>query len=294
MTRAERSAVLTISLAILAAAGVAAAVSQGGASVIGLPLFACVIALAFLIQWATFVPAYVMQSERFFDITGSITFVAVTGVAVGLSPAIDARSVLLLCLVGTWAIRLGTFLLWRVHKVGKDARFDEIKISFSRFLMTWTLQGLWVSLTLATALAAITSTVRVSLDNFAWVGLALWLVGFGIEALADVQKSRFRSDLDNKGNFIQTGLWSWSRHPNYFGEILLWTGVAVIALPVLRHWQWVSIISPVFVTLLLTRISGVPMLERRADEKWGGQEAYEVYKKRTSILIPWPPRRSQS
>lgn len=292
MTRAERKAVLTIPLTILAAAGLAAAVSQDGASVFGLPLFAVVIVLAFLIQWASFVPAYLMQSERFFDITGSITFVAVTGVAVGLGPVIDARSVLLLCVVGIWATRLGAFLLWRIHKTGKDARFDEIKRSSPRFLMTWTLQGLWVSFTLAAALAAITSTVRVPLDVFAWIGLALWLVGFGIETLADAQKSRFRSDPGNKGEFIQTGLWSWSRHPNYFGEILLWTGVAVIALPVLRNWQWVSIISPVFVTLLLTRISGVPMLERRADAKWGGQEGYEVYKTRTSILIPWPPRRT--
>jgi steroid 5-alpha reductase family enzyme len=124
----------------------------------------------------------------------------------------------------------------------------------------------------------------------ALIGFLIWGFGFAIEAVSDAQKSRFRDDPENKGKFIHTGLWAWSRHPNYFGEIVLWIGVAIISLPVLRGWQWVTLISPVFVALLLTRISGVPMLEKRADEKWGGQEDYEAYKERTPVLIPRPPR----
>jgi len=111
--------------------------------------------------------------------------------------------------------------------------------------------------------------------------------------VADRQKSHFKADSQNDGRFINTGLWSWSRHPNYFGEIVLWIGVAVITLPVLQGWQWLTLISPVFITLLLTRISGVPMLEARADEKWGGQEDYEIYKRSTSVPIPWPPKEPQ-
>jgi steroid 5-alpha reductase family enzyme len=198
---------------------------------------------------------------------------------------------LVLVLVVIWALRLGLFLLRRVHRSGKDVRFDDIKPSFNRFLMTWTLQGLWVALTLAAALAIITTQVRRSPGIFAYTGLGLWLLGISLEALADYQKSRFRSDPANKGKFIDTGLWSWSRHPNYFGEILLWTGVAIIAAPVLRGWQWVTIISPVFVALLLTRISGIPILEKRANEKWGGRQDYETYRRETSVLIPRPPRR---
>jgi steroid 5-alpha reductase family enzyme len=148
---------------------------------------------------------------------------------------------------------------------------------------------LWVTLTLAAALAAITTTNRKGLGLCALVGTLVWVFGFAIEAAADAQKSRFRTDPENKGKFINTGLWSWSRHPNYFGEIVLWVGVAIIALPVLQGWQWVTLISPVFVALLLTRISGVPILERRADEKWGGQEDFEAYKERTPVLIPRPP-----
>ncbi|MGD8865403.1 MAG: DUF1295 domain-containing protein, partial [Anaerolineales bacterium] len=107
---------------------------------------------------------------------------------------------------------------------------------------------------------------------------------------ADAQKSRFKADPNNEGDFISSGLWAWSRHPNYFGEIMLWIGVALIAAPVLRGWQWVTMISPVFVTLLITQVSGVPMLEKRADETWGGQEDYEQYKKNTPVLIPRPPQ----
>ena len=121
------------------------------------------------------------------------------------------------------------------------------------------------------------------------VGFLVWLLGFGIEVVADQQKSRFREDSNNAGKFINTGLWSWSRHPNYFGEIVLWIGVAIIAVPVLSGWQYLTLISPIFVVILLTRVSGVPMLVRRADEKWGGQTDYEDYKTRTSLLILRPP-----
>jgi len=104
--------------------------------------------------------------------------------------------------------------------------------------------------------------------------------------MADAQKSRFKADPGNRGKFIQSGLWSRSRHPNYFGEIVLWTGVMIIALPVLQGWQWVALVSPLFVILLLTRVSGVPLLEKKADQAWGGQPEYEAYKKQTPVLIP--------
>lgn len=210
--------------------------------------------------------------------------------ALVLSPPIGARSILLVALVVIWAARLSTFLFRRVVRAGKDDRFDEIKASFLSFLNAWNTQGLWISFTLAAALAAVTSTRAGDIDAFAVVGLLIWIVGFSIEAVADAQKRRFRADPANKGRYIRTGLWSWSRHPNYFGEITLWTGVAIIALPALQGWQWVTLISPVFVFLLITRVSGVPILEKRADAKWGGEADYRAYKSRTSVLVPLPPR----
>jgi steroid 5-alpha reductase family enzyme len=272
---------------------VALAGSQGGYKVGELPIYALGVLLAFGIQWIAFIPAYLNKTEKFFDLTGSITYITVMLVAVLFTPERDLRSWTLLILVGTWALRLGTFLFLRIKKEGEDRRFREIKTSFSRFLQTWTIQGLWVTFSLAAALVVVTSQKRVDLDAFYIVGLLIWLIGFGIEAVSDQQKNQFRENPANQGRFIQSGLWSWSRHPNYFGEIVLWVGVAIIALPVLEGWGYVSLISPIFITILLTRISGVPMLEKRADEKWGGQEDYEAYKRNTPVLIPRPPRRDE-
>ena len=286
MKTTDRNALIAFPILILIGFLVALAGSQGGASIAGVPLFALSVGLAFLIQWLAFIPAYLLQTEKFFDLTGSLTYISVIIIAVILSAATDARSILLAALVVIWAIRLGTFLFGRIKKAGKDDRFDEIKPSFIRFLNVWTIQGLWVTFTMAVALVAITTTNRKELDLFAILGFLIWVLGFAIEVAADSQKSRFNANPDNKGKFIQTGLWSRSRHPNYFGEIVLWVGVAIIALPVLQGWQWVALISPVFVTLLLTRVSGIPLLEKKADKKWGGQEDYEAYKKRTPVLIP--------
>jgi steroid 5-alpha reductase family enzyme len=233
-----------------------------------------------------FIPAYFLQTEKFFDITGSITYILIIIMSVVFSTGADQRSILLMALVVIWAVRLGTFLFRRIQKAGKDGRFDEIKPSFFRFLNVWTIQGLWVTFTAAAALVAITTTNRKELDLFAIIGLLIWILGFTIEVVADSQKGQFSANPANKGKFIQTGLWSRSRHPNYFGEIMLWVGIAIIALPVLQGWQWTALISPLFVTLLLTRVSGVPLLEKSADKKWGGQEDYEAYKKNTPVLIP--------
>jgi len=288
MNKSDRNALAALPVVILVAAAVAVAGGRGGATVGGVPLFALCVALAFVVQWLAFIPAFLLQSERFYDLTGSLTYIAVALVAVLLSPAADARSYLLLALIVVWAARLGGYLVRRVRGAGSDARFDTIKPSFPSFLNAWTLQGLWVSLTLAAALAAITTTLRKGLDVVAVVGLAVWIVGFAFETTADVQKSRFRADPANRGAFIRTGLWARSRHPNYFGEIVLWIGVALIAAPVLRGWQWATLISPVFVYLLLTRVSGVPLLEKRADDRWGDRDDYKAYKARTPVLLPLP------
>ena len=294
MADKQRASSIAASLVVvLVGALVAWAGSQGGVTVGSVPVFALIVSYAFVVQWLAFVPSYLGQSERYYDLAGSFTYISGIVLAVVLSRATDARSIMLLVLVLVWAGRLGPFLFRRVRRAGKDDRFDEIKRSFSRLLMTWTLQGLWVSLTLAAALASVTSTEPKGLDVFAFVGLAVWAIGFGLEAVADLQKSRFRADPANKGSFISSGLWAISRHPNYFGEITLWFGIAIIALPVLQGWQYATLISPVFVYLLITRVSGVPLLERKADATWGGQEAYEAYKRRTPVLVPFLGRKQR-
>lgn len=274
------------------AVGVAFAVgwagSQHGMELGGVPLMLICIGLAFGVQWLVFLHAWRFHTERFFDLTGSLTYLSLVAIALLLGNA-DPRSVLIACLVSVWAVRLGSFLFRRVTKDGHDKRFEHIRNRFSTFFMTWTLQGLWVSLTLACGLAAMTALHSAPLGPLAIIGAIAWLIGFLIETIADAQKSRFRAQPENEDRFIQSGLWAWSRHPNYFGEILLWLGIALIALPVLEGWQHVTLISPLFVYLLLTRISGVTMLERRADRAWGQDPDYQAYRSRTPVLWPRPP-----
>lgn len=290
--------VAAIVVAVLVGVGVALAGGRGGAPIggtfgalAGLSVFALCVGLAFIVQWVVFIPSFLGRTERFFDLTGSLTYIAVAVVAVVLGPGLDARAGLLVVLVCVWAARLGWFLVSRIRAAGHDDRFDSLKTSAIRFLATWTLQGLWVALTLAAALAAITTETRAALGPIEIVGAFVWLAGFGIEVVADAQKRRFRADPANQGRFISTGLWAWSRHPNYVGEIVLWLGIALIALPVLQGWQYATLISPAFVILLLTRVSGIPLLERKADATWGGQPDYEAYKAATPVLLPRPPRR---
>jgi steroid 5-alpha reductase family enzyme len=285
----ETQAIAGSAIAVVVGALVAAAGSHNGGVFNGWPVFAICGLLAFAINWLAFVPATIQRTEHYYDLTGGITYVTVTAVAVMLSLPLDLRSTIVAGMVMFWAIRLASFLFIRISRAGKDGRFDEIKQSHTRFFMAWTVQGLWVLLTAACALAVITGGNREPLGPLGWVGIAVWTAGILIEIVADRQKSAFRSNPDNEGKFIHTGLWAWSRHPNYFGEIVLWSGMALIAIPVLDGWQWVTLISPLFVAFLLTKVSGIPLLEKKADERWGGQEDYENYKRNTPVLVLKPP-----
>jgi steroid 5-alpha reductase family enzyme len=290
MNRAERTSLAAIPLILVVAAAIAWAGSQGGARAAALPLFAWCALLSFAINWAAFVPAYLAQTERYFDLTGSLTYGALIALALLLHGSPDARALLLAAMVAVWAARLGSFLFARITRDGSDGRFDALKPSLPRFAMTWTLQGLWVLLTLSCALAAITQATPRPLGALALLGFAVYAAGLAIEVAADQQKRRFRADPAHRDRFIQSGLWAWSRHPNYFGEIALWAGVALVALPALSGWQYATLISPVFVYVLLTRISGIPLLESRAKKRWGDDPEYRAYKARTPALLLRPPR----
>ena len=247
-----------------------------------------VVILAFLIQWVAYIPAYVFQTEKFYDLTGSLTYLSVTWYALILASGDFANANLantvIVLIISLWALRLGSFLFMRIHKDGEDKRFRTIKPSATQFFMTWTLQGLWVSLCSMCALTAISSDNGVVINALFYFGLGLFLLGFSTEIVADNQKSKFRSFPENRDKFITTGLWAKSRHPNYFGEIVLWTGIAVMSFSSLEGWQYLTLISPIFTYILLVYVSGVRMLEARADKKWGDDEDYIKYKSETPAL----------
>jgi steroid 5-alpha reductase family enzyme len=291
MSDQNRNSSIGIVASMAIGALVIVAGSDGSTKVGSLAVFALCGILSYVINWIVFVPSNRAKTEHYFDLTGSITYLTLTVVALLLSEDLDARAVIVAAMVILWASRLGSFLFARVKRDGRDGRFDRIKTDPLRFFMTWTLQGLWVLLTLACGLAIITSANRRSIEWVAIVGIVVWVAGFAIEAVADRQKSVFKRDPANAGRFITSGLWAWSRHPNYFGEITLWTGIAIIALPILEGWRWVTLISPIFVFLLLTRVSGIPLLEARGKKRWGDEQAYQEYTRNTPVLIPRPPKK---
>lgn len=258
-----------------------------GAKFWGMPVALLCALLAFLINWLAFIPANVRKTERFYDLVGTMTYVSVIVLACLLSLPLDWRAVLVASMVVVWSTRLGLFLIRRIQQDGKDDRFDEIKQSPSRFFLAWTLQGLWVVLTLLCVMVVITTQAVQPIGGIGVVGVVLWGLGFAIEVIADAQKRAFKKRPENSGEFIQSGLWSISQHPNYFGEITLWFGIAMIALPVLDGWQYLALTAPAFVYLLLTRISGIPMLDKKAELRWGDNPSYQQYKKNTPVLIPW-------
>ena len=255
----------------------------------GIELVFNAVFLAFAIQWIAFIPAYIFQTEKFYDLTGSLTYLLVIWYSLTLSSDqftnLNGANIVIVLLISLWAIRLGSFLFMRIHNDGEDKRFRSIKPSASQFFMTWTLQGLWVSLCSMCALTAISSNTGIVTNAFFYIGLALFILGFAIEVMADMEKSAFKANQENKDKFITTGLWARSRHPNYFGEIVLWTGIAVMSFSSLEGLQYLTLISPIFTYLLLVYVSGVRMLEARGDLKWGNDPAYQEYKKKTPVLF---------
>lgn len=290
MSRNAIAAIASV-VSVAVAALIAWAVSVESVERAGVPAIVWCVIAAFGINWVVYVHALIKQTERYFDLTGSLTYASVTILALILGPNNEATSFIMAGLILIWAARLGSFLFKRIKDDGGvDGRFNKLRANPIRFFETWTLQGLWVSLTALAAWTAITSADEAPFGVLTVVGLIVWIIGFAIEVRADGEKSTFKKDPANHGRFISTGIWAWSRHPNYFGEITLWIGMALIALPAFDGREFVALVSPLFVMLLLTKISGIPLLERRGLNRWGDEPEYQKYLNDVPVLIPRPPR----
>ena len=265
------------------------AISYGIAHLTGSVIVKNAVLLAYVIHWIAYIPAYVFKTEKFYDLTGSVTYLSVVWfvfLSTYQSISLNFGNLILVLLISIWTIRLGLFLFMRIHKAGEDKRFRTIKTSASQFFMTFTISGLWVTLCSMCALVAISSPEGLVMNALTYVGIILFIIGFGIEIVADNQKTAFRSIEANKDSFITSGLWSKSRHPNYFGEVWLWFALAVISFSSLEGLQLITLISPVFTYILLVYVSGVRMLEDMNDKKWADDEQYKSYKKNTPMLFP--------
>ena len=279
-------------ICVLIAFLVSLASSQNGVSYNNYPISIICMALSFIIHWLVFIPSYFYKTEKFYDITGTVAYLSIlltTAYLINLvnDEGILLRSIISIIFVMIWAIRLGIFLFKRVIKVGEDKRFEHAKKSFSKFLMFFNISALWVFLTIVNVLTMIINNSDSVTDLFFIIGFTIVIIGFIIEVVADMQKRKYRTNISNKGQFISSGLWSISRHPNYFGEMMIWVGMSFATIPILIGWQFITLISPIFVIFLLTKVSGINLLEASANDKWGADKNYQDYKDKTSVLIPF-------
>ncbi len=278
--------IINVSLTLLAIYLYSFTASNIETEILGFNSFKFLIAMAVLIQFVIFLPSFLFQTEKFYDLTGSLTYISVTSIAYFSLDNPTTIDTILYLYVIVWAGRLGIFLFRRINKDGKDERFDKAKKKFFWFLQYWMGQAAWVVFSAGASILAILSPVEAELEVLAFIGIFLWWSGFLIEVISDYQKRKFRETSDPKTDFISTGLWARSRHPNYFGEITLWVGMAVISLSSLSGIEYVTaVVSPLFVYLLLRKAEGVPMLERIADERYGELSDYQEYKANTPVLM---------
>ena len=248
------------------------------------------LAVSLVVNAAFFAVAAIRKTDVVTDLSYSLSF-AVLAIAL---PSLGAREPVQLAasfLVLIWAVRLGGYLLTRILRIKVDHRFDEMREKPLRFARFWLLQAISVAVIMMPVSYLLGREGAPGFGFWAIAGAAIWLVGLAIEAAADAQKSAFKARDENRERFITSGLWRYSRHPNYFGEMLVWWGLFVFAVPFLDGAAFAVVIGPVFITLLLLFVSGIPLLERSAEAKYGDDPAYREYKRRTSILVPLQPRR---
>ena len=282
--------ILVALICVLIPSSIAYLISDNSLLINDLPVIYYCIAISYLIHWIVFIPSYLQKTEKFYDFTGMIAYLSIIGFALyqkkQILGSIDFDSMLVGILISVWTLRLGMFLFYRVFKVGEDDRFEAVKTSASRFFIWFTVSGLWVSLTSIAAMNILTTKIEHNNYYFVYLGALVWLFGFLFEVISDYQKMKFKNIPDNKNKFIDTGLWSLSRHPNYFGEIILWIGIFIITLPSISGIDYITIISPIFVYFLLNKISGINLLEIKAQKRWGELESYKEYRSKTPQLIP--------
>jgi len=246
--------------------------------------------ISLVIQLVLFIPAFFFKTDKLTDLSYGLTFILLAWLAF-LINAYSPWKLLLVIMITLWGLRLAGYLFIRILKTKKDKRFDSIRESFPRFFSFWVLQGISVWIILLSTLIFLNKTPVYS--TLTVIGIFIWAIGIGLEATADQQKYAFSRKAENKGRWISSGLWRYSRHPNYFGEIACWLGIYLLTFSSLPGFdKLIAVASPLFIAFLIIFVTGLPKLEKHADEKWGGNKDYLDYKKRTSVLVPLPPKKA--
>ncbi len=247
--------------------------------------------LSFSIQFSFFLIASIQKTDLYTDLAYGLSFVTIVWwLALRLVP-IGPVGATLVAMVTLWGLRIAGYLFIRILAIKKDKRFDGIRESSFKFGMFWILQAVSVWLILLPTIHGISINRFIAFSNLHWIGVAMWAVGLLIESVSDWQKFQFKQNSVNADKWIGSGLWKYSRHPNYFGELLCWWGIFMMVVPQLDGWSWITIAGPLTITILLLFISGIPTLEKKYDQKYAHNRDYQRYKQTTSLLIPWPTKR---
>ncbi len=241
------------------------------------------------IQAAFFAVAATFRTDKVTDLSYGLTFIALAAWLAGGSLHWFTPATAIGLMVVLWALRLAAYLLFRVLKTGRDARFDGVREHFWKFAKFWFFQGVAVWIIMLPATLWFALPVR----NGQWtgwmaLGAMIWLAGLVIETVADAQKFASKSREGTRARWPDHGLWRYSRHPNYFGELLCWWGLFAFVVPGLGWWALPGAAGPLTITGLLLFVTGIPTLEASAQRKWGRDPEYLAYRQRTNRLIPWP------
>lgn len=240
--------------------------------------------ISLIIQIILFIPAFLFKTDKLTDLSYSLSFVVLAFFAF-FSSTQDTARILLLLMILLWALRLGSYLFYRINKIGRDTRFDDIRNNFFKFFMFWFLQGVSVFIILINSLFIFSSKSNYTFNYLSLIGVAVWALGLSIEGISDIQKFKFKQN--NKGKWINSGLWKYARHPNYFGEMLCWIGIFIFSSFYLNLTQIVySLISPLFIIFLLLFVTGIPTLEKKYDVQFKDNKEYWLYKQKTNLLLP--------
>jgi steroid 5-alpha reductase family enzyme len=249
---------------------------------------------SFAIQGVFFAFAASFRTDKVTDLSYSLSFALLAVLLVLANGAFAVSQLLAAAFVIIWAFRLGAYLLSRIIRIGKDSRFDDKRGHFLKFLGFWVIQAITVWVVMLPVTVLLSLPAAPGLNALSLIGALLWAAGFTMEAFSDAQKYAFRNNPANRNRWIDTGLWKYSRHPNYLGEVLLWWGVFVFALPGLSGTLLLAVAGPIAITLLLLFVSGIPLLEKSADARHGADPGYQAYKRRTSVFLLLPPRREKA
>lgn len=239
-----------------------------------------------------FLIALIFRTDKVTDLSYSLSFVLLApALLFSKGAGFSMGQILFTIAIVLWGIRLGSYLLMRILKTKTDHRFDDKRNNPINLIKFWGLQIIAVCVIMLPVSFFLTSRSVGAINIFSYVGFTLFILGLIIEWFSDAQKFSFKNKPENRGRWIDSGLWHYSRHPNYFGEIMLWWGLFIVTLPTLSGWMFLTLLGPIFITVLLLFVSGIPLLEKSSEKRYGANPKYMKYKKNTSILIPLPKKR---